>query len=390
MTRPLDPQPLSPRHLAQSLGDAWRLDRPLAAGYRLFDVYRHEQREAVLVELVAGIRRLVVEVSPHQTGPAAAHAAGLALRWRPPGPADAGHAVCQGMARALTDRLGPHPRRWRVLPSSLRHLPAALRAELGWVGARLDDDPDHALLRADGRHYARLFGADSAARRVHAVQGDGPGISMYYPAPRRGSLPPSGAIYPAPARVVHRRRMRTYFAHLGCLFDEDGMPRTVPTPHTLTRALAGRPALARLRPRLVRIRGLSLRAAAWARSVAGGVLPVSVAPAWAVELMRVLRRARRLQRISIDVGMLVHDISLHALGLHAIPGAAWDALVTRAAALGPRHAPQVAAFFEETLTRTCWALWRELDAPADFAGAFERRTDDLLAALDAVETADAS
>lgn len=375
---------LSPRHLTEALGPAWQLDHPFVADLCPYDAYRHEQRETVLLELVAPGRRLQIEVSPRPVQHPAASAAGLALTWRSPGPPDAGEAVCRRLAQLLRDRLGPAPQRWRVLPASLRHTPTALAAELRWTPARIADDPDRILLSTDADHYARLYGTRSMARRLAATHGDGPGISIHYPAPRRGALPPSGAIYPAPARVVHRRRMRTYFAQLGCLFDAHGFPRTVPTPNTLASALADRPGLARLRPRMLPNRGPSLRASTWAGWITAHVLPISVAPTWAVQTVRVLRRARRLQRIPIDVGMLVHDVSLHALGFHAISREAWDALVTRANRHRHHHPSRVAAFFEETLTHACWTLWRELDAPEQFATAFERDLDSLLRELDAL------
>ncbi|MEZ4385716.1 MAG: hypothetical protein R3A79_30635 [Nannocystaceae bacterium] len=211
------------------------------------------------------------------------------------------------------------------------------------------------------------------------------GVCVRYPPPRNGRLPPSAAVYPVPAQIGLRRSMRAHFAGLGFVFDDDLRPRTVPTPTTFSRALADRGDLARLRPQLVDGRAPMLHAIAWAAHLRRGVLPISVAPRWAVQLHRLVRQVPALASIPCDVGMVVHDMGLHALGLHAIPAASWDALVARAEgrvrARGLRLVPRIAAFFEGSLTRTSWEVWRSIDAPGEFAAAFDARLPGLEAEL---------
>ncbi len=203
---------------------------------------------------------------------------------------------------------------------------------------------------------------------------------MRYDPPTNGKMPPSGSLYRVPARF-HRRRFRRYFAALGCTYD-DGFMRTVPTPTTFARVAAGAP----LRPRLVSGRRGSVSGVSWVKHIAGdGVLVVPVAPGWAVALHRVIRRSRRLSRIPVDVGMLAHDVSLHAIGLHAVDEESWQRLRQRARTLlagaSRRKAKRVAAFFEDTLTRAAWDVWKRAEAPEDFGEAFAARTDALEASL---------
>ena len=186
--------------------------------------------------------------------------------------------------------------------------------------------------------------------------------------------------------------MRRYFASLGCVFDGEAVPRTVPTPVTYARILAARPGVARVRPRMVRNAAPSLGPIRWGLYVRSHQLPVSVAPAWAVELHRRARDVALLAQIPCDVGMTVHDMGLHALALHAMPAEAWDELVAIARArvrarpwvvLAGRFGllARLAHFFEGPVTEQCWKAWRDADEPEDFADRFAERFAELRAQL---------
>jgi hypothetical protein len=375
---------LSPRSLASLIGPEWRFDAPvLRGGWALTDVYALGT-DRVVIELRADGQTLRIAIRPMSPRGSMGGAAGLSVSWMAPGPADAGAAACRVLTELFGTKLGAGPR-W-VVPSEAELLvPEILGDEVRVEPARLEDDPDHALLAKDARQYERLF--ESAPRPVRITTGESacPGVSLHYPAPRNGAQPPSGRLYPVPQRF-HRRRFRGYFASLGCVF-RDGVPRTVPTPSTFERAvMRTRGSLPPLRPHLVRGWRGSISGRAWiARIVRERVLPVPVAPRWAVELHRAIRRVDRLATIPVDVGMLAHDVSLHALGLHAVDAACWEALIGRARERlrrGSRaRALRVAAFFEGLLTRTAWEVWNEIDEPEDFASAFARRTGEVEAEL---------
>jgi len=84
--------------------------------------------------------------------------------------------------------------------------------------------------------------------------------------------------------------------------------------------------------------------------------------------------------LSAAVGMIVHDMNLHALGIHAVPAGGWEELVAQAAEIVRRRfwvLPRLADFFEAPVTKLCWDIWRDIDEPDDFAPAFETRFHDL-------------
>jgi hypothetical protein len=364
-----------------------QLDRPVAGGFVLHDCIRLAEHEPLRLDYRRGDARVEIDVAPRRADdpPRLAEVAGLGLSFRRGAAPEAATALVHALAAGLRAHLGPEPRRWRLLPPSGRHLPPAIADEVRVATADLESDPDAALLRRDADHHALCYRARPSAVRVTVRGRDVDGVSVRYPAPRNGRLPPSAALYPVPAQVGLRRSMRAHFAGLGFVFDDDLRPRTVPTPTTFNRALARRSDIARLRPRIVAGRWPMLPATTWASFLRRGVLPISVAPSWAVQLHRVLRRLPRLETIPCDVGMVVHDMGLHALGLHAIPAAAWDALVARAEgrvrARGLRLVPRVAAFFEGPLTRTSWEVWKSIDAPGEFAEVFNARLPSLEAEL---------
>src|SRR5690606_39162863 len=235
----------------------------------------------------------------------------------PPGPADAGVAACRALVAILGAKVADRAK-WVIPKDAELLVPDAVAEEVRVEPGRLEDDPDCAMLAKDARQYARLFGAAPRAARVVTGASPTPGVSLHYPPPRAGALPPSGRLYAVPQQF-HRRRFRRYFAALGCTF-EDGVPRTVPTPWTFEHAVIRvRGSPPPLRPRFVQGWRGSTSGAKWVeRIVREQVLPVSVAPRWAVEVHRHIRRHERLATIPVDVGMLAHDVSLHALGLHAV------------------------------------------------------------------------
>lgn len=372
---------LHPRSFARLL--PWRFDEPvLSAAWALFDVYALDQRRLV-VELREGPRTLRISVVPNGAEPAATRVGGLALSWMSPGPNDAGAAACRALAQALAAP-GPEPE-WRIPGDASQQVPEALPVRLDEVS--LHDDPDHALLTRDATNYTRLYGGRPRAVRVSKVAGtaiDDAGLSMHYPAPRGHELPPSGSLYPVPSGFF-RRDFRAYFAALGCAYG-DGVPRTVPSPSTFARAVSRTLGhAAPLQPRLIQGARSSVSSRAWAHAVLSGTLPVGVAPAWAVGVHQRIRAVGALSRIPVDVGMLAHDISLHALGLHAVRRSTWDRLVGIAAEQirrGGRGAVgRIARFFEGDLTRTAWDVWGALDKPQAFTEAFDGRVDALIASM---------
>lgn len=371
---------LSPRQLAEHLGASWRLDQPFVGRFRLFDMYAHDQRDSVCVELRDGARALVVEVQPDAGR--GTRVAGLSLAWAQPGPAEAGEAACRLLAKVLSESLGSSPRRYRW---GAKQLPADLEAEVQVEPASLAGDPDEPVLTQDGTSYLKLYGVQPRVRQVSGGGQAAPGVSVWYPEPVTDRLPASGAVYEAPRRVSGRRLLRRYFARLGCVFDDAGYPRTVPTPATLARALETLSGRARIRARMVPHGGLSVGRRFWVGQLTQHVLPITVAPRWAVAGYARARWALPRDAVPIDVGMIVHDISLHALAFHAISERAWDRLVrlarARLDAEGPQAADAVGDFFESPLTQTCWDTWKQLDHPDEFAGAFDQQLDALAAQL---------
>jgi hypothetical protein len=388
---------LDPSHLLELLRGSLSLDEPVVDDFRLADCHRLGEGDPVIVELLRGPQeRIVVAVDaiedddPHEP---AARVAGLGLSYRESVSRELGLEACKLLASLLDRRLGASPRRW-VPPSSSRcSLAGPVAAEVTWRRATFDEEGDRSVLERDFDHYARLYGVRPAVAQVVVGEDAAPGVSVHYPAPVGDRVPNSAAIYPISPRITHRRRMRRYFGGLGYAFDEHGQARVVPTPQTYGRALTGRAGLARVRPHMVASRTSSLSPLRWGSIVRRHVLPISVAPRWAVELHRHTRNVRLLENIPCDVGMIVHDMSLHAMALHAVPEAAWDALVRRAVAR-VRARPwsllagrlgmlaRLAAFFEGPLTSACWEAWREADEPEDFASCFSARFESLMHALE--------
>ena len=365
--------------MAGLLAPRWRIDGPVLAGRgSLADLYMLG-RERLVVALEVEGHRLALTLCAED--PREADAAGLSISWvQPPSkdleaPASTAQRELAEILRAQIPEADPS---WQVPPEAVCLYPEAtvLRGE----DAAFDEDPDAALLGLDAVHYARLFGASTRALRLPGA----PGISIHHPAPPPGAAL-AGELYPVPENF-HRRTFRRYFAALGCTYD-DGLPRTVPTPATFVAAttrVLGRPGP--WRPQLRRGSGHATTPVSWIRQVLNGqMLPVEVAPRWAVELHRVVRALTRPERSTVAVGILAHDASLHAIGLHAVDPEFWATLVQRAreqlAIGGRRRALAVASFFEGTLTRTAWEVWNEVERPEDFQEAFARRHDGLLAAL---------
>lgn len=371
---------LSPRTVARLLAPAWRFDAAVVGEWTLDDVHASGRSGSVIVELRCGGAVTSIALEPDVGRAAHETACGLALSWAEPGDADAGVAACRALAAQIHAAVPDSTARWAVPDDAAVRLPDTLAAEIEVRPASLDDDPDAALLRTDAVQYARLYDVTPQAVEVHADGVLPIGVSVHHPAPANGAQPPSGSLYPVPLRF-HRRAFRRYFGALGCAY-LDGVPRTVPTPATFERAV--RRALGRgpaLVPCLERGRRPSTEPERWAARVAEHVLPIGVAPRWAVELHRQLRRSERLSRVPVDVGMLAHDMSLHALGLHAIPKERWEALAWRARERlrtgGRSAARRVAELFESTVTKAAWDAWNEAETPDAFAAAFERRFDAL-------------
>ncbi len=385
---------LSPRRLLDHLSATLRLDGELIDGYVLADCYRLEQRDPLRVELRRGSEQIELRVTPTlEDGPQpAARAAGLDISYRNGAPDQLAMAACRRFAEHLEGALGPTPRRWILAPPSLRELPAQVAAELHVEPASLDRDPDRDLLRRDFANYERLYGVQPEVVEVHVEGQRAHGISVRYPAAHDGRVPNSGTVYPLAPRITHRRRMRRYFASLGCIVDDDGFPRTVPTPTTLARALASTSGRARVRPRMIAGVSASLRPIHWGVLVHRNLLPITVAPRWSVELHRRIRDVGPLQNIPCDVGMLPHDMSVHALALHAVPEAAWDELLAlghsrvRARPWRVLAGPwgvlaKLAEFFEGAITTHCWAAWQEAEEPEDFTDRFAPHFDALVREL---------
>jgi hypothetical protein len=375
---------LSPRRLLEHLQATLRLDDVLLDGFVVADCYRLDAREPVRVELRRDRERFELQIEPTleiEGRRPLARVAGLDISYRNPAPEQLAAAACHRFAEHLTAALGDAPRRWTVAPPSLCELPAQVAAELRIEPATLDRDPDRALLRRDFANYERLYAVRPEVVQVHVEGKPAPGSSIHYPAAHDGRVPNSGTVYPLVPRLAHRRRMRRYFAGLGCSVDDDGFPRTVPTPTTFAHALAREHGRARVRPRMIAGVSASLRPIHWGLLVQRNLLPVTVAPRWSVELHRHIRDIGPLRNIPCDVGMLPHDMSVHALALHAVPADAWDELLAlgvervRARPWSVLAGPwgvlsKLAFFFEGAITTHCWAAWQEADEPEDFAARF--------------------
>ncbi|PRQ04984.1 hypothetical protein [Enhygromyxa salina] len=379
---------LSPRHLFELLSPHLKLDDLVVADYRLSDCYRLDEGSPLCVELrTSSGDRIAVDIAPVPAAGEPAHelpqkVAGLGLSYRRPTSSELGFAACAALAAPLGASLGDAPRRWTLEAPSIGELAPSILAEVSSEPATLDTEPDRALLLRDFDHYERLYGVRPQVRRVHVSAEPAAGVSVHYPAARNGRVPNSAAVYVASTRISHRRRMRRYFAALGASFDVEGVPRTVPTASTYARALAGREGVATIRPRMIAGVGASMRPIHWGVLVRRGLLPITVAPTWAVELHRRTRDIQLLANIPCDVGMTVHDMGLHALALHAVPARAWDELVelaferVRARPLSLLAGPwgvlaRLAAFFEGPVTTRCWNAWRDADEPEQFERTFE-------------------
>lgn len=378
---------LSPRHLLELLAPKLAVDDVVFDDWRLFDAYRLDPGEPVCVELRradGGRESARIEFEPargDETHRAMAEVGGLRLGYRSTTAAAVGVAACRALAEILAAVLGDAQIRWTVAPPSLETMAAAIEAEVAWRPSGFGAELDAQLFVRDFDHYERLYAVRPQVRQVSVAGEAVAGVSIHYPAPRNGRVPPSAAVYPTSLRIAHRRRMRRYFGRLGCVFDRAAEPRTVPTPTTYARALRGREGLARLRPRMVDGVSGSMQPIHWGVLVRRHVLPVTVAPSWSVAIHRRLRDLGPLARIPCDVGMLVHDMGLHAFGLHAIPEPAWDELVALglerirakpARVLGGRWGilAGLAAFFEGPVTSRCWDAWERTDEPEDFAAAY--------------------
>jgi hypothetical protein len=375
---------LSPRRLLEHLHATLRLDDVLLDGFVLADCYRLDAREPLRVELRRDRERfeLQIEPAPELGGRRPlARAAGLDISYRNPAPEQLAAAACHRFAEHLTAALGDAPRRWSLAAPSLRELPAQVAAELHIEPATLDRDPDRELLRRDFANYERLYAVRPEVVQIRVEDQPAPGSSIHYPAALDGRVPNSGTIYSLIPRITHRRRMRRYFAGLGYSFDADSFPRTVPTPTTFAHALARETGRARVQPRMIAGVSASLRPIHWSMLVRRNLLPVTVAPRYSVELHRRIRDIGPLRNIPCDVGMLAHDMSVHALALHAVPADAWDELLAlgvervRARPWSVLAGPwgvlsKLAFFFEGEITTHCWAAWKEADEPEDFAERF--------------------
>lgn len=378
-------QTLSPSRLVEMLTPRWSFDQAYAADSVAYDVYVHPQRAALCLEFTRAGKTTVLEVRPHDGGPAAAKAHGLVVSYERT-------ASSQPQAKALCDQVAADLRTWHqtqeraprwLCPHSRdTPLPGALALE---VQVRPLAVPVERELARDMNHYEALYGSRPTAREL-LVRGKAIGVSVHYPAPSGGTVPASAAIYPGPALVRRRRRLRLHFAELGCVFDEEGMPRTVPTPATLRSALESRHE--KFIPlRWVKRRGLPMEAREWVAYVLRErTLPITLAPRFVVYAHRALRRLVPSSTIPVDVGMLVHDASVHGLVFSDIDAALWDEFSRHAKSIhrrGRRQAFAVARFYEETLTNACWRTWRSVDEPARFSERFNQEVDALREALNA-------
>lgn len=376
---------LSPRRLLALLQARLKLDDPVVGDWLLADAYRLSAAEPMCIELrrAAGGGCVRVEFEPDDTGSSKPEpylrVAGLRVGYRSRVATPEALSGSRALADALEAVIGPEPRAWVAAPPGLSELVDEVEAEVSWRPSTLAVDPDADLLERDRDHYERLYEARPDVRQVSACDRDAPGVSIHYPASRGARVPNSAAVYPSSLRVAHRRRMRRYFGGLGCVFDAQAVIRTVPTPATYHKAVPA--GFARVRPTMVRGLTASVPPVVWGALVGRNVLPVSVAPRWAVELHRRIRGVGLLAQIPCDVGMLVHDIGLHALALHAVPAEAWDELVAMAvdrvrarpaSVLRGRRGVlgRLGTFFEGSVTTHCWHTWHAVDEPEDFATEF--------------------
>lgn len=355
-------QLLSPRSLAAALQPHWQIDAPVWGDHVLFDIYA-QGTERVIVETVARDDVVSVAVRPQPSGP------GLDVYWMQPSDPVAGKAIADALRALLADA---EQHNWRVAERA--ELQPAEALAVRPAPASFDDDPDADWLRADAWSYERLYGVRPTPVRIADA-----GISVHYPAPVNGHVPAAGRIYKLPQHF-HRRRFREHFRRLG-LHYENGFARTVPTATTFAAALPDAP----LRPRLMFGRRGAVSGPFWVGNISRKrILPVCLAPRWGVEVQRIIRRLPPLSGIPVDVGMLVHDVTVHAIGFHAVDPAQWERLMRLAAELSARgraQAARIARYIEDPLTLAAWDSWKVIPEPGAFAAHFAQRAEELEAQM---------
>lgn len=352
---PLRVSGIDARRLLQATNGALTIDEGVIPGWRLYDAHPHEERATVRLELVDDADR-IVDIEVHSSGDR------LTVEWRKTSADFQAAAAARGAIEKVLKGLPVEAWRAAAGEGAFSHARVLVRDVADW------SDP---LLAADFRGYHLLHGCRPRRVRVSTNEYEAPGDSVTYPAPVRGRLSDAAALYPFPRRFGARRRFRNYLAKLGFALDEDGRARTVPLPKTFRTgvvALTGDAPvwLPRLQPFHL-VRGTPR---GWAKLVAAGELPVIVPP---IALMRILRLLP--ERIPIlppfAPGLLAHDMSLHAFALHRVrPEALQQIFGGHLSTARRRRLKWLSHWFEQSLTRRAWNIWKQVERPDAFDAMF--------------------
>lgn len=360
------------QRLVRATNGALAIDRDVVRGWRLYDLHPYEERSSIRFELTDDADRMVeIEVLPQNDR--------LVVKWLPSSADAQAASAAQASLDEILQRIPADIWRSSDGEGAIDNARVIVRDAGSWSDLLLSQDFDS---------YCFLFGVRPRRVRVSANACEAAGDSAFYPEAVRGLPFAVAALYPYPRRFRERRRFREYLARLGFALDAHGIARTVPLPETFrtaVNALTGHePAWM---PRLEPVDFHRLGHRAWAECVAGGVLPTMVPATALVAPLRWLPAA--LSRdISFAPGMLAHDMSLHAFAFHRVRPEAMEpfvasALVRRSSWRTRRRLlSRMAYWFERSLTRAAWDVWRQVDRPEAFDALFAEKGPSLARAFD--------
>lgn len=363
-------------------------DRHVAAGESVHsgwipvDVYRLDGPDSCAVELARdGVRsRLRIRIARRNGGPAFERVGDLALAYELFGAhsdaeradADAGAA----RATAAAAEILRAPDREDVPPATARpaYVPRPIVDRHPAVRSELD---------AIGRLRARIASYLRGPVVVRDVPG---GCSIQLPPipPRRDTGP--SFYFRVPGALRRRRVIREAFDALGYAIHEDGLVRTVPTPHTYRarRDAAGLTACG-FEPQLESMTRIRVPLERWLRAYIDGVIEINVASDLFNDLSAVAFALGRPARFWCEhLTAIAHDMGTHVLPTSRVPRDRIDALGQRMAAAHDRATgrrnplarraavSELVLFYEEDIVRHCTALWHRVATPDEVGELFCR------------------
>lgn len=238
------------------------------------------------------------------------------------------------------------------------------------------------VLAPDFDEYERRHGVCPAVLAVSGAAA--PAFVVRYPRLPAERLPKGAYLYRAPEHFT-RPKLAAHLAALGFFVDDDRVVRTVPTPRSFARLIEAMGLGDRgYRAALIRTVSASMPTGQWLDHVVAGTFPINVGAPLFYGLSRLAERTplRRISGLSIeiaDVGILAHDMGVHALAAHLLPGGdvreIGDRIRARVREAGVRARDHralepIGSFFEEDLTLHCQTLWRRAASVAEFDAAY--------------------